>query len=92
MDVGVGVHIPNTYQTSLLSAQTIARTTDVHKLDFTGKKLALSFIAHEFVDGQLHSYPPDVIDVKGVPGPSRFFFFFFFFFCFVLFCRSSASV
>ena len=40
-------------------------------LDFTGKKLALSFIAHELVDGQRPptstSRPPDVIHVMGFP-------------------------
>ena len=55
-------------------------------LDFTGKKLALWFIAHEFVVGHCPpptstSRPPDVIHVIGVPSPSLFFF-----------LRSSASV
>ena len=39
----------------IIERLTITRTPDVHKinsvLDFTGKKLALSFITHEFVDG-----------------------------------------
>ena len=55
-------------------------------LDFTGKKLALLFIAHELVDGQRPLYvhltstsrPPDVIHVIGVPRPSPFFVLFHF--------------
>ena len=51
----------------------------VHKIDNTrlnGKKLTLSFIAHELIDGQCPptstSRPPDVIHVIGVPRPSPF--------------------
>ena len=51
-------------------------------LNFTGKNLALSFIAHELVDGQhpptSTSRPPDVIHVVGVPKPSPFFVLFHF--------------
>ena len=55
----------------------IVRFTRSTVLDFTGKKLALSFIAHELIDGQCPSTstsrPPDVIHVIGVPRPSPFF-------------------
>ena len=47
-------------------------------LDFTGKKLTLSFIAHEFVNGHRPpptstSHPQDVIHMIGVPRASLFF-------------------
>ena len=46
-------------------------------LDFTGKKLALWFITHEFVVGHTPPYvtlsPTDIIHVIGVPRPSLFF-------------------
>ena len=60
-------------------------STKLTVLDSTGKKPALSSIAREFVDGQLHSYPPDVIYVIGVPGPSLFLLLLFFIYFFIIY-------
>ena len=72
-----GVHIQIMYQTSSSSTPTIARTSEVHKIDSTQlQKLVLLFSAHELLDGQHPLNPPRIYQtsftLKAFPGIPRF--------------------
>ena len=70
-----GVHISRVHHEG---ASTIARTPDIHRINFISKKLTLSFIAHKFVKGRTappmsSSCPPGIINVDGVLRPFLLF-------------------